>query len=403
MKRIVFSLAFVLLAVSCSRDELDLKVDSTYDQNVLRVPSQIKDTLSNGLVVIKEGDHYRNGDMLFAIPDDGIETRGVTFVPSGRQGFNYHLWPNRTVYYKFAPSSPSTLKSIAKAAMKELSDSTGVRFAEASSSVSDYVLFEESSEENSSYVGKKGGVQEIKLVNYYSKYICMHEIMHALGIFHEHQRADRSSYIKIKTENIVPGALSNFSAKTGSDYYDIGEFNFESIMLYGATTTDRSIAKDPSKPIMTKLDGSTFKKNRSYLSRGDVETVRAVYGPPYHRLETEIDVYQEYVCGIEEVYDAWHESYLRFYEDEACTEPAVTEHPRKVTIKETVRYLYAEGREDTTSSYFTITVPAGVSSYHIGGCRNQEIYFCSNAYKISFTTYSVYEPTHVPDKIIELN
>ena len=91
MKRIVFSLAFVLLAVSCSRDELDLKVDSTYDQNVLRVPSQIKDTLSNGLVVIKEGDHYRNGDMLFAIPDDGIETRGVTFVPSGRQGFNYHF------------------------------------------------------------------------------------------------------------------------------------------------------------------------------------------------------------------------------------------------------------------------------------------------------------------------
>lgn len=63
-----------------------------------------------------------------------------------------------------------------------------------------------------SYVGKKGGQQILSLQPpdsrsrrcFVSVGKPIHEMLHALGIFHEQARPDRDNYIDIIEENIVP-------------------------------------------------------------------------------------------------------------------------------------------------------------------------------------------------------
>ncbi|KAG5318105.1 ASTA protein, partial [Pseudoatta argentina] len=69
-----------------------------------------------------------------------------------------------------------------------------------------------------SFVGKFGGAQILSLEPPDEKGPnclenegrAIHELMHALGIFHEHSRTDRDMYIDIHYDNIIPGKLINY-------------------------------------------------------------------------------------------------------------------------------------------------------------------------------------------------
>ncbi len=99
----------------------------------------------------------------------------------------------------------------------------------------------------------------------------IHEFGHTIGLEHEQNRHDRDSYVIVHEDNIAPGEEHNFK-KAGANFTDLGTFDFASIMLYSSYNH----AKDPTKPVMTKLDGSTFSRIGT-ISGGDVAAVDAMY------------------------------------------------------------------------------------------------------------------------------
>ena len=61
----------------------------------------------------------------------------------------------------------------------------------------------------------------------------LHEIMHALGFYHEHARADRDKYIKIVNNNVRRGKQKNFHTKGDDKTTRNFDYDYNSIMHYG--------------------------------------------------------------------------------------------------------------------------------------------------------------------------
>ena len=64
-----------------------------------------------------------------------------------------------------------------------------------------------------SAVGKWGGKQHLSLYVYGCIYVgtAIHELMHAVGFYHEHNRNDRDNYVTIHFENVVKGKVKTIT------------------------------------------------------------------------------------------------------------------------------------------------------------------------------------------------
>ena len=84
-----------------------------------------------------------------------------------------------------------------------------------------------------SYVGRIGGVQTITGAINCSQAVLMHEMGHAIGLWHEHTRMDRNAFVSVRANAIDKPNQSNFDQETFNEN-DLGLYDYASLMHYSA-------------------------------------------------------------------------------------------------------------------------------------------------------------------------
>jgi hypothetical protein len=206
-------------------------------------------------------------------PDIVRELRPCDITPSRSRGNHAtNLWPQGVVPYLFNPNVSPENQQRALNAMAEIEAVCGVHFIERSTE-RDYVVIRDSSS-NSSAIGRQGGVQTIQIYNWNRRFIICHELMHAAGVYHEHQRPDRDSSVQVNWQNVEPGKEHNFEHRAGANAH--GEYDFDSVMHYGQYSFS-----DNGQPTLTVLPPYEHWQGligqRNYLSAGDGAVLAALY------------------------------------------------------------------------------------------------------------------------------
>ena len=144
------------------------------------------------------------------------------------------LWTDGIVYYTFHKSVGGKFRADINRAISTLESLTCLQFKRRRNE-RDYVVF--SARQNtgcSSYIGRTGGRQTIDLgPGCEDQATILHEICHALGMWHEQSRPDRDNYVRILKDNIQGNALGQFRKRNKFYIDSIGSpYDYGSVMHY---------------------------------------------------------------------------------------------------------------------------------------------------------------------------
>jgi astacin len=204
------------------------------------------------------------GDIVLATLDEvraaeqRADARGIGIV-----GAEYR-WPNGVMPYV----AEAALTDRVATAVAHWQERTPFRFV-LRTTETDYVSFEQR-DGCWSRVGRQGGAQVISLGLGCGVGAAIHEIGHALGLWHEQSRSDRDAHVTIKWENIEPRHQHNFD-KHVQDGTDLGSYDFTSIMHY----PPKAFSMNGQDTIVT-IQGESIGQ-RNGLSESDVVSMRLVY------------------------------------------------------------------------------------------------------------------------------
>jgi hypothetical protein len=194
-------------------------------------------------------------------------------VRNGIIGANY-LWPGGVVPYVI-DNSLSGARTQIQQAMNHYHQHTCIRFRPRTNENNYIYITAESG--CWSYVGRQHGAQKLSLGQgcvYLGTII--HELLHAVGFYHEQNRPDRDSYIRINYNNIQPGQEHNFR-KFGTNEVSLHNerYDITSIMQYG----EYAFSKANAGPTIQSLNGQRLQDawQKSGLSASDKRRIHSMY------------------------------------------------------------------------------------------------------------------------------
>ena len=203
------------------------------------------------------------------VSDDSFSARIKHRIKGGANIINpdiesEKLWTNGIVPYevdlKKYPVAKPERQLILEAISEWNAADTGFKLVPKTNQT-DYLIFGEEEGVCYSNVGKIGGAQYIRCDldgGGFNKRSIKHEIGHAVGFYHEHQRNDRDNYVKVNSRD-----RTNYG-KEGNMH---GEYDFNSIMHYHF---NKELKQRPG--VITS--GAEFVGTQDRLSPGDISAAR---------------------------------------------------------------------------------------------------------------------------------
>lgn len=192
-----------------------------------------------------------------------------------------YRWPNRELIYEIDPAFSASERSVIDEAFYEISSRTCVRFVQRQGQ-GDFVFIGRGDRNTgcNSYVGKIGGSQRLNLqAPYANEGHCIwvgtiaHELIHAIGYYHEQSRTDRDDFVYMNWDNIPQEYHFAFD-KYDQSYVDpFGvPYDYASIMHYDAY----AFAIDRNVPtIYPKQSGVTL--GNTQLTQLDIQKINNMY------------------------------------------------------------------------------------------------------------------------------
>ncbi|KAK2580109.1 hypothetical protein KPH14_012387 [Odynerus spinipes] len=228
----------------------------------------------------EELGNYAEGDILFP-------------VTLGRNGLKAESarWPDGVIPYMISPYFDERQRKLIHDAMEEYHKYTCIKFKPYTGEESDYIRITAGTTGCWSSVGRIGGRQDVNLQVpgcVTKKGTVIHELMHAVGFFHEQSRYERDEYVSIQWNNIMSGHESNFekASKELTDAFGVG-YDYGSVMHYSAYAFSKNgqqtiVPKEPGG--LLGLIGEIFQGKtkvelgqREGLSKRDIQKIRKMY------------------------------------------------------------------------------------------------------------------------------